>query len=148
MESYEGRAKPLTNGFIPHDETYYDYYHTYDELDYPDFSSYYDQHSTDYISHYRKTNIKPKRPDNYKERFVAASSSSSYSGHQSCCPHVLDPGLLATILTGLAVATFLLRQSITMNIMGRRKRGVAFETLKGEFALLYCTVHMHAFLCT
>ena len=58
-----------------------------------------------------------------------SSSASSHYG-DDCCPHVLDPGIFITFLAGIAVATFLLRQSIIMNIGRKRKKRFISSMLK------------------
>ena len=48
---------------------------------------------------------------------VAASG-----GGDDCCPHVVDPLLFVGALAGVAIATYFIRQAITMNIMRRKRR--------------------------
>ena len=55
-------------------------------------------------------------PHGYGDQAIAAS------GGGDCCPHVVDPLLFTSVLAAVPIVTFFIRQAITMNIMGRRKR--------------------------
>jgi hypothetical protein len=66
----------------------------------------------------RHRTIKRGKPSNRR----SDNDASESGGHDSCCPHVVDPWLFMGILAGLAVTTFLLRMQITMFIVGRRRR--------------------------
>ena len=74
----------------------------------------------DYYDYGHENDYKAKPKHNHRHRDLVKSGSGSYG--RDCCPHVVDPLLFTAILAGIAVVTFLLNQSITMNIMGRRKR--------------------------
>ena len=56
------------------------------------------------------------------DKFLA--SRSGHGGGLDCCPLVVDPFLLITILGAIAAATFFLNVLITMNITRRKKRNV------------------------
>jgi hypothetical protein len=74
----------------------------------------------------------PRQGRKYEEEdsLVAAES-----GHGDCCPLVVDPKTLLTLLAFLAGATYFLYVDITMNIMGDAAKlfGAIREPLKTVF---------------
>ena len=59
---------------------------------------------------------------------LVAAGSGSGSG-DFCCPPVVDSSTWLTVVGGMAVVVFFLRQTITAEIMGRRRR--SFESSQG-----------------
>ncbi len=55
----------------------------------------------------------------------------------TCCPAVVDPGLLSTLLGFVALATYLLQQLIVMTLMagGRKRRSITDIFLEGKGTL-------------
>jgi hypothetical protein len=60
------------------------------------------------------------------------------SGDGDCCAHVVSPYVFLATLVGLAIATYFLRQAITMNLgRKRRKRSFVSSSLSRTLALVY-----------
>ena len=62
-----------------------------------------------------------------------ASHNAVLLGESECCPGVVDPLTLLTILAAIAGATLLLRQLAIDNITGRKKRSVFFDWFNFDF---------------
>ena len=48
--------------------------------------------------------------------------AGAFSGHDDCCPLVVDPLTYIALLSFLVAATYFLWVAVTMNIMGRKRR--------------------------
>ncbi len=74
---------------------------------------YYEDENQDYAAYERSSQYYP----HYDDHEVGGYSHSGY-----CCPLVVDPIIVLTLLGAVAAATFFLNIAITMNIVGRKRR--------------------------
>lgn len=122
-KNHEFRARPANQTAVRERRSpiYYDDYPThYDRGGYGGYEDYhtsYSDHGDTYISHH-------------------GSYGSSGYDDGPCCPLVVDPFFLATLLGVIAAATYFLRVAITMNIMAdrRRKRSLDQAMKLGEIS--------------
>ena len=78
-----------------------------------DYSNHYDDEETSNQEHYVQR--RKKNP------FDLAGAAS---GDGDCCAHVVSPYVFLATLAGLAIATYFIRQAITMKLGKRRRRSL------------------------
>jgi hypothetical protein len=72
--------------------------------------------------------------------------SSGGGGEEPCCPLVVDPICLATILLGIGAATYFLNIVISKKLGGKRKRrGIVQDTAKLALGHFYDMFHTGMF---
>ncbi len=67
---------------------------------------------------------------NNKDLAIAASG-----GGDQCCAHVVSSKVFLAVLAGLAIATYFIRQAITMNL-GRRRRKRQVNNMEKYFLFI------------
>lgn len=87
----------------------------YDESGSDDYSAHYDD---DDSGGNQEHHIQRKK----KNPFDLAGAASGDG--DDCCAHVVSPYVFLATLVGLAIATYFIRQAITMNLGKRKKRSL------------------------
>ena len=132
-EPYQSKS-PYYDDRDSDDRNYRESYHD------PDDRHYRESYSDPDDRHYReKAGRQPYYPPVEASESKAPSSggqSGSYGGgskHGKCCPLVVDPKALMTLLTAIAGVTFFLNQQILAEIMKRKRR--SFQRNSGKQGL-------------
>lgn len=85
-----------------------------------------------------------KSSSDYSSAYGASGSSS---GSGECCPAVIDPLLLTTLIAFIAAATYLLNQEIAMsNLAKKRKKRYLNYIVEGNITVYQSAVFLSHFI--
>ena len=96
----------------------------------------------DYSNHYEDGDESSNQVQNYVQRRKKNPFKDLFgaaSGEGDCCAHVVSPYVFLATLAGLAIATYFIRQAITMKLGKRRKRSLirdGFYLSRGPMLIL------------